>query len=60
VLVSRVRIILPENRKDRSSDNAFLTARKGQTFFSAVYFVRESEPYMTVAVPIERLVGETI
>ena len=60
LVVSRVRIILPENSKDRSSDAAFLEARKGQTFFSPIYFVRKSEPYMTIAVPIERLVGETI
>jgi signal transduction histidine kinase len=58
--VSQVRMILPEDRKDRSSEEAFLKARKGQTFFSPVYFVRKSEPYMTVAVPIERLVGETV
>lgn len=59
-VVSRVRLILPEDLKDRSSDDAFLEARKGQTFFSPVYFVQKSEPYMTIAVPIEPLVGETI
>ncbi len=53
--VSRVRIILPEDLADRSSEKAFVEAREGKSFFSPVYFVRESEPYMTIAVPIERL-----
>ncbi|MFQ5684528.1 MAG: ATP-binding protein [Candidatus Binatia bacterium] len=58
--VSRVRMILPENLKDRSTDKAFLEARKGQTFFSPVHFVRKSEPYMTIAVPLELRVGGTM
>lgn len=60
VAVSRVRYVLPEDLKDRSSNDVFLEVGKGESFFSPVYFVRESEPYMTIAVPIQPLVGETI
>jgi two-component system, NtrC family, sensor kinase len=59
-VVSRLRVILSEDLKDRSSDEVFLMARKGQTFFSPIYFVRKSEPYMIIAVPIERFVGESL
>lgn len=58
IKVSRMRIILPEDLRDRSSEEAFVLARGGKSFFSPVYFVRESEPYMTIAVPIERLAEE--
>jgi HAMP domain-containing protein len=58
--VSRLRTIIPEELKDRSSDEAFVQARGAKTYFGPVYFVRESEPYMTIAVPIERLAGEVV
>jgi signal transduction histidine kinase len=58
--VSRVRTTLPEDLKDRSSDEAFLRAREGKPFFSRVYFVRESEPYMTIAIPMEPFAGEVV
>jgi signal transduction histidine kinase len=58
--VSRVRPILPEDLTDRSGDPAFLSARAGKTFLGPVYFVRESEPYMTVAIPIEPVGGEIL
>src|SRR5919197_3644972 len=58
--VSRVRTTLPDDLKDRSKDEAFKRARSGKSFYSNVYFVRKSEPYMTIAVPIERFAGEVI
>ncbi len=35
-------------------------AKKGRSYFGPVYFLRGSEPYMTIAVPIERFAGEVI
>ncbi|MFQ5946717.1 MAG: cache domain-containing protein, partial [Anaerolineae bacterium] len=60
IKVSRVRTILSGDLKDRSSDEAFVRARQGKSFFGSVYFVRQSEPYMTVAVPIKRLGEELV
>jgi signal transduction histidine kinase len=57
---SRVETIRPEELGDRSSDEAFVQARRGTPFFSPVYFVRQSEPYMRIAVPIEPFAGEVI
>jgi signal transduction histidine kinase len=56
--VSRVRMLLSDDLRDRSSDEAFLRAREGKSYFGRVYFVRESEPYMTIAIPIERFAGD--
>ncbi|HSF32950.1 MAG TPA: GAF domain-containing protein [Candidatus Tectomicrobia bacterium] len=56
--VSRVRMLLPEDLKDRSTADAFMGARGGRAYYGQVYFVRESEPYMTIAVPIERFAGD--
>jgi signal transduction histidine kinase len=60
IKVSRVRTTLPDDLKNRSVDELFLRARGGKSSFSKVYFVRKSEPYMTIAVPIERFAGEVI
>jgi signal transduction histidine kinase len=60
VKVSRVRTTLPEDLRNRSSDQAFARARGGKSYFSPVYFVRGSEPYMTMAVPIEPLAGDVL
>jgi signal transduction histidine kinase len=57
---SRVEMIRAEELGDRSSDEAFMQARGGTSFFSPVYFVRQSEPYMHIAVPIEPFAGEVI
>jgi signal transduction histidine kinase len=35
-------------------------AKEGKSYFGPVYFHRDSEPYMTIAVPIERYVGRAI
>jgi signal transduction histidine kinase len=58
--VSRLRTILPGDRRDLSASEAFKRARQGKSYFGPVYFVRGSEPYMTIAVPIERYAGEII
>jgi signal transduction histidine kinase len=58
--VSRVRMLLSDDLRDRASAEAFQGARHGKAFFSQVYFIRESEPYMTVAVPIERFAGDVV
>ena len=56
----RLRGVLPEGRKDYSNSTAFQQAKSGQSYFGQIYFVRESEPYITIAVPIEHLAGKVI
>ena len=51
------RMVLPEDLADRAGDAAFVQAQAGTAFFGPVYFVRQSEPYMRMAVPIERCHG---
>jgi signal transduction histidine kinase/HAMP domain-containing protein len=58
--VSRFRAILPDEETDYSKSSAFLQARQGATFFGPVYFVRGSEPYLTMAVPIEEFPGSVV
>jgi signal transduction histidine kinase len=60
VQASRLRTVLPDAKKEAASAGAFQTAKSGKSFFGQVYFVRGSEPYMTVAVPIERFAGDVI
>lgn len=58
--VSRLEVVRPEDLTDRATEEAFLEAREGTSFFGPVYFVRESEPYAPIAVPIERFAGEVV
>jgi signal transduction histidine kinase/HAMP domain-containing protein len=58
--LSRFSIILPHEEPDYSKAAAFLQARQGVTFFGPVYFVRGSEPYMTIAVPMENFPGSVV
>jgi|GEM_PF-1587553 len=58
--VSRVRTIALKSKQSISSTNAFQKAIKGETFHGKVFFVQDSEPYMTITIPIERYVGEII
>ncbi len=58
--LSRFRTILPEHATDYAKSPAFLQASQGATFFGPVYFVRGSEPYLTMAVPIEEYPGSVI
>ena len=61
VQASRLRTVLPDaKQKEAASAGAFQTAKGGKSFFGQAYFVRGSEPYMTVAVPIERFSGDVI
>lgn len=58
--VSREQMVLPEDLGDRTGDAAFAQARAGAAFFGPVYFVRQSQPSLRMAVPIERATGEVI
>ena len=49
--VSRLALDALGSQEDHSRAPAFLEARAGKTYFSAVYFRNESEPYVTLAVP---------
>jgi signal transduction histidine kinase len=60
VAVSRFTSVLPRGKKVDSASPALASAREGKSYFSAVYFYRGSEPYMTIAVPIERYAGRLI
>ena len=60
VHVARFRAILSDEEPDYSKAAGFLQVKQGITFFGPVYFVRGSEPYMTMAVPIERFPGSVI
>ncbi len=57
---SRLRTVLAEGKRDLSKSAAFQQAKQGTSYFSPVYFVRDSEPYMSISVPIERFAGEVI
>jgi signal transduction histidine kinase len=48
--VSRLAMDVVGSNVDFSSDPRFTQARGGRTYFSPVYFRKESEPYMTVAM----------
>jgi hypothetical protein len=58
--VSRLRTISLKDRRDLSATPAFRKATQGKSYFGPVYYVQDSEPYMTIAVPIERFAGEVI
>ena len=45
---------------DRAADAGFTQALAGESFFGPVYFVRQSEPHMRIAAPIEPSAGEVI
>jgi signal transduction histidine kinase/HAMP domain-containing protein len=50
VAESRLGMSMLASGKDRSGEPAFQQARRGQPWFGPVYFRRETEPYMTVAI----------
>jgi signal transduction histidine kinase len=58
--VSRFRALDPSEKTDYSKSAAFLQSQQGVTFFGRVYFLRDTEPYMSMAVPIERFPGSVI
>ena len=47
---SRLAMSVTGGDRDRSNDPAFVNAKPGQTWFSPVYFRKETEPYMSIAV----------
>lgn len=55
--VSRLSLVNPADLADRSAENAFKVAIAGETYFSRVFFVRDSEPHMRLATPIEWFAG---
>ncbi|HXV80038.1 MAG TPA: sensor histidine kinase [Candidatus Binatia bacterium] len=57
--VSRFRAVAPSVGSDLWQSAAFRESRLGRSYFGTVYF-RGSDPYVTVAVPIERLAGEVV
>ena len=49
--VSRLAMDIVGSQADLSQDPRFVEARRGRTYFSPVYFRKESEPYMTISMP---------
>jgi signal transduction histidine kinase len=66
VTVSRLSRVLPRDEKINSAlpalelAPALQLAKEGKSYFGPVNFHRDSEPYVTIAVPIERYVGRAI
>jgi signal transduction histidine kinase len=52
--LSRSRAVSSDVTRDFATSPAFQQVRQSQSYFGPVYFVRGSEPYMTIALPIER------
>jgi signal transduction histidine kinase/HAMP domain-containing protein len=55
--MSRFRVTPSTEERDFSKAASFVQAKQGITFFGAVNFVEESEPSITIAIPIERFPG---
>jgi two-component system, NtrC family, sensor kinase len=58
--ISRSRAVSSDAKRDFSGSAALQKALQGQSYFGPVYFVRESEPYITVALPLERYAGRVV
>ena len=50
IAVSRLAMDRIMSSDDRSKEPAFLNAKRGQPWFGSVYFRKETEPYMTIAL----------
>jgi len=50
IAVSRLGMDVPGSGKDRSQEPAFRNARRGKPWFGPVYFRKETEPYLTIAI----------
>ena len=50
IAVSRLGMDSVSSGKDRSQEPAFRNARRGKPWFGPVYFRKETEPYMTIAI----------
>jgi signal transduction histidine kinase/HAMP domain-containing protein len=59
---SRFRAMLPEDedKEEMPPEAAFEAAKEEKPYFGPVYFARGSEPYNSIAVPIERFAGDLI
>ena len=57
---SRRRTVFPDSERDFANSEAFKQVKQGKPYFGPVYFDYGSEPYMTIAVPIERFAGDVI
>jgi signal transduction histidine kinase len=51
LLESRLAMSVIGSGIDFSADPKFLTVKSGKTYYSPVYFRKESEPYLTLAIP---------
>jgi len=60
VTVSRFLRILPGGTKIEAGSPALQVIHNGKSYFGPVYFHRNSEPYMSIVVPIERYAGRLI
>jgi len=60
VEASRLRTAIPQAKRELAPLTVSQRVNKGASYFGPVYFVRGSEPYMAIAVPIERFAGEVI
>ena len=50
LVVSRLAMNVAGSGKDRSQEPAFREARPGQTWYGPVYFRKDTEPYITIAI----------
>ncbi len=58
--MSRVAVAATRREITSAESPAFEHAKSGRSYFSPVYLARSSEPYMTMAVPIEEFKGTVI
>lgn len=52
--ISRLAMDVIGSRRDLSRNPSFLGVKAGKTYFSRVYFRKETEPYMTIAMAADR------
>ena len=50
IAVSRLGMDVSGSARDRSGEPAFVNARRGQPWYGPVYFRKETEPYLTIAI----------
>jgi signal transduction histidine kinase len=58
--VSRAGAVSQDSRSDFTASPGFQRALQGKPDYGPVYFVQNSEPYMTIAYPIEQFAGTVI
>jgi signal transduction histidine kinase len=58
--VSRLAMDVVGSRIDYSADPRFREAKAGRTYYGPVYFRKESEPYMRIAMPVSGGGGVTV